>query len=80
MEHSQSKWTFLLESERHTNSLDSLRLKSCLGQRTGGPIMDLTGTSVGEPDIWGLEKALQIYYEVYIYIPSIYICICILGW
>lgn len=55
------------------NSLDSLRLKSCLGQRTGGPIMDLTGTSVDEADIWGLEKALHIYYEVYIYLVYIYI-------
>lgn len=35
--------------------------------------MDLTGTSVDEADIWGLEKALHIYYEVYIYLVYIYI-------
>lgn len=34
--------------------------------------MDLTGTSVGEADIRGLEKALHIYYEVYIFLVYIY--------
>ena len=50
----------LRNTNSHASSLDDLTFKSHLAHRTGGPIRDLTGSSVGEPDIVGLEKFLPV--------------------